>query len=399
MNRLLARLAASSVIALSATRTAAGQSSELPDAPSLRTPASPAFILLGVSPTDVYKPKSVADFAATAVSGSRDFSTIPQNLAIETSPYWLRPRPALTWKADTARTIGQSVARTLALSFATTNLGTEDAPATGVGAGIRFSLLSGRLSDSSQRWLRRVEQNATQQGAIFLAEKQRRQKTIDRELEATLRRIDTLHAGDPARRDLERRAAVASYAVLNAGINAEIEADPAYQERIAAERAKITDIALAREGFIWDVAGGATWQFAGESWESGELAKHGIWTTMTYEGAEFGRWSPILAVRYLRDASGDEDDDAVDIGGRILRTADRFGVSVEYVHRRLTGEVADTVKRSQYRLTGMLEYRLAADTWVIASFGRAYDDEPRRGNLVAQLGITAAFSRDRYKPE
>jgi hypothetical protein len=104
-------------------------------------------------------------------------------------------------------------------------------------------------------------------------------------------------------------------------------------------------------------------------------------------------------VRWLRDGGADGDPGALDLGGRLLRSTDRFGLSVEYVHRRLSSDVADTVARTQYRLTGMFEYRLAADTWLVASFGRAYDDEPRRGNLVAQLGVTAAFSRERYRKE
>jgi hypothetical protein len=378
---------------------APAQSTALPDVPSLRTPASPAFVLLGVSPTDVYKPRTPADFAFTALSRAGDATSIPKDLAIEASPYWLRSHPELRWRDDTVRTLGQSLARSTGLSFATTALDAEGEPRTGVAVGLRTSLLSGRLTDSTRARLRRVEDAAHAQGQIFFQTRKRERELLNRALIDSIRTIDALTAGNLARRDSLREAARAHFAPLVAAFDTEIETDPEYRRLIEAVRKRVTDFALQREGFFWDVAGGAVWQFAGERWDGGDLTKWGAWTTLAYEGAVLGRWSPVITARYVRNDLVADRSGAVDIGGRLLRSADQYGVSVEYVNRRLVGSVPADAARNQYRLTGMVEYRVAADAWLLASFGRAYDAPERRGNLVAQLGLSLAFSRDRYKAD
>src|SRR6187551_1174237 len=63
----------------------------------IRTPDSPAFVLLGVSPTDIQRPGTPMGLA-TALSGfvSGGDAALPENLSLEVAPYWLYGHLALT---------------------------------------------------------------------------------------------------------------------------------------------------------------------------------------------------------------------------------------------------------------------------------------------------------------
>ena len=82
------------------THAEEGSPGEIPEFNKLRTPDSPAFVLLGVSPSEIQQPSSVKPFAASmmqAFTESGDL-VIPKNFAMEVSPYWLFPNPDLSMK-------------------------------------------------------------------------------------------------------------------------------------------------------------------------------------------------------------------------------------------------------------------------------------------------------------
>src|SRR5437764_11125964 len=78
---------------------------------SLKTPASPAFTLLGIEPASVERPSSPSDFAVTLIDHAKDPASF-KNFAIELGPYWLVRHPSLTWQDDIKRNFVQSIART-----------------------------------------------------------------------------------------------------------------------------------------------------------------------------------------------------------------------------------------------------------------------------------------------
>src|SRR5206468_3577701 len=100
---------------------------QIPDAPAaynqLRTPTSPAFVVLGVTPTAVERPNTPADIAFSILNSSGALTSLPKDVAIEFSPYWLFGHPKLEWRNDVKRGLGTSLARTATLSFATAELG------------------------------------------------------------------------------------------------------------------------------------------------------------------------------------------------------------------------------------------------------------------------------------
>jgi hypothetical protein len=367
----------------------------LPDVASLRAPATPAFVLLGISPTDVARPMAPGDVALTLADRSSGLTRLPEDFAMEVSPYWLFPHRRLTWRADAVRRLDQSVARTFALSVGTAKQELESAVATDVGIGARTMLLSGRLSRATIALLDSVERSAAREGGIFnrfrLRETLRLNALQRTEISACLAEAEQL------RQRVCIDAVNAKYNTLRTAAEADVRADPAFLRAIAEERATIEDVTLVREGLMWELSAGAVWRFPEQTWRDRDLARWGAWTTVSYEGGELGggtKWTPIVVARYLAEDTT-ATLDLFDLGGRLVLSGPSFALSAEYIRRMSHG---DDAPPDQDRLSGMLEYKLRPDLWVFAALGRDYDSA-ESGSLIAQLGLSMSFRRERYAPQ
>src|SRR6185503_18826205 len=148
--------AMSALALLVAGRLPAQTKDSLPAFNGIRTPASPAFLLLGIAPTSVERPNTPSDLALSFLNRAAAFTGLPRDVAIEWSPYWLARHRGLKWEDDTTRTPLTSLARTATISIATAELGTEAAPVTGLAVAFRGSLSSGRLSRGTIDQLNKV---------------------------------------------------------------------------------------------------------------------------------------------------------------------------------------------------------------------------------------------------
>jgi hypothetical protein len=373
--------------ALSGSDLAAQQEPALPDLGSLKPASAPAFILLDVSPTAVERPSEAADLAFSLANRSSMLSRVPENYALEFSPYWLRPRPALTWQADSSRSLGAALARTLSLSAATAELGTGDAPLTGVALGGRAQLVSGRHSTETRRALRALEDSLAAEGGLLL-----RMANPDlQSLEAWLR--EQLAQPDAAPAQIRQE-----YLARRTAIYDRVMASADYQARVARMRSAFDNLALRREGPMLEVAGGASWGFPGGTWDRGSLRRWGAWASYGCErcvqwqgGTPF---TPVAVLRYLGGEQGDSLGNALDFGGRLILGSARYSASVEGVRRQFVGDGAPDAR---YRLAGIMEYQVGQDLWLRASFGRDYQTE-REGSLLAQFGLKFNFADQRYAP-
>ena len=336
---------------------------------ALRTPPSPAFALLGLEPSAIERPATPADAALTLVNRLRD-GVVPRNFAFETSPYWLVGRPNLTWQGDISRKIHESLARTTSISVGTAETGTDAAPVSSLALGVRTFLVSGRMNQATQQALTDLERTLQASGDVFLA-LMRKEGLTQLGVERANRTI-TPEAYD---------AAVLRLAET-------VRKSDAYLKTLA----DVKDVAAKREGFFLEIAAGLLWNFPNANWEAKEFRKRALWLTPSYEQ---GHWSFLGVLRYIDD-SVTPNEDAVDWGGRSIYSNANYAVSLEFVERSPI-DPTDTFKRS-HRLVGIAEYRLASGMWAIASFGKDRQKTPTRDNtLVAQLGLSFNFSKDRYK--
>src|SRR5882724_2241992 len=63
----------------------------------LKTPTTPAFVLIGTSPTVVERPTTPQDVALTVYNAVRTAGGLPRDFALEVAPYWLFSHPKLTY--------------------------------------------------------------------------------------------------------------------------------------------------------------------------------------------------------------------------------------------------------------------------------------------------------------
>jgi hypothetical protein len=119
----------------------------------LSTPATPAFTILGLSPTDISRPTLSKSFLFSLANGLNSSGNIASNVAIETTPFWWKSHPGLTYKKyygmdqSALPSIGNQIIRSFSLSFATADASPDtDTNARLISGGFRFQLLNGKPS-------------------------------------------------------------------------------------------------------------------------------------------------------------------------------------------------------------------------------------------------------------
>lgn len=359
-----------------------------PDLSSLKPTSAPAFLLLNVSPSEVERPSTPADLAFSLVNGTGLLSELPENFALESAPYWLTTHETLRWQDDDDRSTIESIARTLSFSFATAEIGDEDAPVTGLSFGGRTMLLSGRYSQATRDSLEAMASALAKEGSL--------NHRISAEQRANLD-LWLFQARSVAQTDAAREAIRQEYIQRRNAIDDQVLASPEYQREAKALRERFDDVALRRVGHMLEIAGGAAWGFPDRVWESGKLRRWAAWASYGCEGcAVFAGGTPITPVLMVRYLGGDDDvdGDVVDIGGRLIVSDPRYGFSVEGVWRQFMG---DDPAEDLYRIAGTFEYQVREDMWLQATFGRD-QDASLAGSLLAQLGFKFNFAETRYTP-
>jgi hypothetical protein len=358
--RLVALFAA---IALAAPALSFGEEGGAPSATAmdeLRVPASPAFVLMGVSPSSVERPSTPRALALSVLSASeRSDTRLVQDLAVEFAPYWWESHPNLTFDAyyDADKGIGPTILQTLAISIGTTDL--EDqaaAEGTRAGVGIRFMLRHGDAPPGLG------------EAVAALREAQ-----------------DALNENLPDDPEIE--------------VDQELVAR--FDEKISEAGRAVAALDKQRVGWVVEFAGALVGDFPGDDAGDAEVGRVGAWLTASYHGGE--RLTFLGVCRYILDDRGSATVDEKDLGARLIWKGDEdagvpAALSVEYVRRFVSGD-DDTDK-----LVAVLEYRLPFEgISLVASYGKTFEsDFTGREDLISTLGVNFGFGRGpvvRARPE
>lgn len=318
---------------------------------NLKTPSSPAFVILGVEPTSVERPTTPRAFALSLLSPATrpGGGLIPEDYAAEVAPYWMTPQRQLTWEEYSNPDPLQSALQTFSISLATHTFSETDTT-TGVGIGLSVTPFAGhasRVADSLAR-------------ALSTSQRARLQMLRDRRRATTAERIAELDS------------ALSANASASQGIAEQLQAN---DERVGPR----LQLAAATAAF-----------YPGNDFRAGKIGSVGLWGTLGYRLESPG--VDLLALgRYLRSEEGAQQD-VWDVGGRAVMLANRYSASLEWVARSAseaggTGPAGQAALDSGNRVVGMFEYRATDDLFVSFSFGQDY---PREGDdrqpLVAILG-------------
>ena len=332
----------------------------------LRTPYSPAFVLLGVEPTSVEQPTNPKALAVSVFSALENGG----NLALEIAPYWLAPHPDLTFSDFYEAGLAETIVQTLAVSVATAlNLdkgatGDSDESTgndeTGAGVALRFSLLRGKPAAEDVRELHALDEKLLDLFERFIDAKKRGSESEMRSIQQAI--DEKVDEGEPLRKRIGESGHL---------------------------------------GFSCDVAAGVAGKFPSGRAGDGRFSRAGVWITPAYRVADvLGAKVDIIGTgRYLRDEEG-ENEDLGDVGGRIaidfadILFSSDLSLSFEGLRRfgLSKGDSGDTE-----RLAGIIEYelpevvQLGDAKYLTATFGQDFDEGGDDDRLIVLFGLNFSF--------
>lgn len=338
---------------------------------ALKTPPSPGFAILGLSPSAIERPTTPKALALGLVSATERGTVIPGSYAVEFTPYWLTPKPFLTFSQRYRPSFWQGVKQSFAVSIAT-DRGTDTGDSTRLGIGARVQLLSGRPS-------LRTEAARDSLAALL--------HTI-----RTLR--DTLRAATSAAESARLRARIDTLEVRERILRVD------FQGRQWSDR----------DGVRWELAGAVASSFPSNTFADGDVTAWGVWSTLSCRPtAQSLDLLVLLRYQQLEASSqageggaevGTEAQQVLDAGVRLLYGSGPLSVSGELLGRTAfdvsDGEDGAVLIRydNSYRLTASVEYRLSDLAALEWTFGRGFAlAGADGGELVSLLGLKWAMGQ------
>jgi hypothetical protein len=427
----------------------APQTDEVPDVASLKTPESPAFAALGLSPTEIQRPTTPRGVALSVGSALRDAAsaTPPRNYALEFSPYWLLSHPTLSFDELIAEP-GHAVYRNLSVSFATSVEAAELTQPDGssderdivkVAIGAQTTLWPGTPTRGALQCKSYLQSYATR---AALEQSTLTQAFLDEwDVKHPKPPLPALEPGPSASDfDLTSEAGIAAYQDAIAGWNQRrdqfMQSQPSFAafavwktQRDAAARAFLSEYEAAhplsdpgaeaclsdvnaRAGFMAALAG--SYALSSPDGDLQQLDQDGSqsgigWLTLGYVFEDLSpradgtplEGSVLSVVRYsdTEGALGDPTQEvrALDIGLRLALALRRVGASLEGTVRRQRLESASAASPEQtlYRAALSVDYRLTGGMWLTGTFGKDFGATEGQTPILAKANLQWNFGLER----
>lgn len=378
----------------------------------LKAPTSPAFNLLGVSPSDIERPTDINAFLVSIQNGTNNYTSFPKNYAVEFAPWLIFKKTGNTLDKFNSRAFKDVFQQSFQVSLGISQQNLDDQVAddstafTRSGIGFKFSLIR-------QPWSEETEKNFTalQKAQVaMLDEFENRNISTEvaalAEQEEVLRDSLVLVDRDATLTATEKRAIITRLsqqfrqvkARKNDKQNELIKTTEAYAE--AKKIASSFKVERKRGGYL-DFATGMVLDFPDKRFNYSEISKAGAWLTGGYDGGNNNSISILGIVRYLYQPSkifADEsnvlqtnDISTLDAGAKAYLNAlkGRFTLSAEAIYRSVLNK--DLIDPS-WRFIFNVEYDVGMNQKLTFSFGRNFDGViSKGGNLVTALNFIKGF--------
>ncbi len=406
--------------------SASGQSDSL-KIEDLAAPVSPGFQILGISPQEISRPRSVTALQAYFINSVSSPGALTDDFALEFSPYWLQDRPALSFNCyyeleSCDEKEGHRIFRSFSISVASTGYETKTDSITGRnwGVGGKITLKRGEPGEEMLRAIRLSEQSLNLQlsysnlasqssypdgvGQDEIVEKIRNEMNIARSAANTDREIQALNETEE----------LLTENIVARGIDSKEEAIEYFTKLFKGEttiiRSYLEEIqkqdAYRRVGLNIDVAFGSSFVLPENDLEGTFMDKYGIWLTSTYTSPKNPSFSFALLVRRLMNAQEYGSTDT-DLGLSFALEKSRFTTNLEgiwrytreeYITTDFSGnEIPTFNEEGTYRFTWNSTYKLTDDFKLNLSLGKNYDSEIRVSeNFIAVLGIGIDLFKQQY---
>lgn len=408
----------------------------------LQVPDSPAFALIGVTPTSITRPTTPKAFALSILGATTGNSNgLPVDFALEYSPFWgskLSNNTTLRDYYDTDAV--HKMFRTLSISIATADasydtdasmdMPSSEVETTRLALGLRMNLVDSKPSEKI--WADGAPGSLIDSLLAIEGEVSRRNLDINIDLQAMLSAISShgvaLSEDFVAEiyKDVGKMQDASNLEALNAqsaaiedkllqafGVteSSDLPSDVSQQWRdiriasqaapeMAVEREKIRkeleDAAKERYGVSLQFAAAAGYDVLDNSFDDAEFSRAAAWLTAAYtpkpqeKGSIASQFTFLGLARYLYDDLMDNQNN-YDVGGRIIFALDRkkllpITFSGEYLQR--FGDVNDE------RLVALAEYEISEKLSIYASFGKTFEsDFPGVDDVMGIVGLNLGFGK------
>jgi hypothetical protein len=357
----------SAAVEAAAAAAVARKGADLPDFDKIRTPDSPAFTLLEVSPTQIERPTTPKQLTAVFSKFVSDGNAvIPKNLAAEFSPYGLlaaapsvRDYLARGWGRQAFENFTVSVGTASTTREVTDDMGvTTPHTDSSLAIGVRTNFkLNGKPA-----------YGCSEDELVALIEIAKSEAVSSSPEGIALLRS----AGQEIAAAVQRRASPQELEALRTKLNADTLA---LKTRIVVDGDKIASLCIkevgsVHRGWIMEVAGATGLAFPDDVAKNGRYQRASLWTDVAYES---DRLSLVFLVRGLDDKRSGNHAYLGDLGVRAILAKDAYAVSLEAIWRHafdlpaMSADDADT-----FRLALALDIHIRDSTWLTLAFGRDF---------------------------
>lgn len=402
-------------------------SDEVPDVAGLKTPESPAFMMLGSAPSEIQRPSTPTGVAVSLANGfanGRGLSPF-RNFALVFAPYWLvghptvaferlQDEPEWAWLRNLSLSLASGDESVVSETDGEATLETRLAKAS---AGLRVTVWPGHPSRGAQQCLTYLQSrldevtlNASTKHRDFLEEyvlthpepqpPPRRPDPVDPNDAAQV--AEWKRAGAADRAEFERRYATwfAKYELARAQATEEgtdsLSADPRY--------ASCLETMHAKSGFMAELAVAGLLALPDADLkllDDGGTRSVASWLTFGYVAESMlGRRSEGSVFWVLRGEHGqgsvttpDRTSQRLDAGMRLATALHRTGIAVEGTVRHQ--RYSDRDEEWLYRAALSVDYHLQGGMWLSATFGKDFGDTKEQTPLLALANLQWSFGLDR----
>ncbi len=302
------------------------------DISDMRTPTSPAFTIMSISPENIAKPQTPKDLGISLVTTYNG-----NNIGIDFAPYWLMGHPNLTFDSyykptnkDAGSIVFDSIIQNLSISLCKINDASQSS--TILGGGIRTILWPGHF-------------NQTKLDEIT--------KQIETEQQNVLINSTPNHPADDTK--LKKLA-------------------QQFQKEIK------------RVGLVVETGAATTTQYNLNNWNNGNMLKRGLWGTISYT-TEDASVDFIGIIRNIEDNVLKQSNN--DLGLRIVyHLGEEWGLSAEYLSRTY-----NAINTNRY--VAIIDYKINDNMYLTGSIGKDFDNSAinpvNTQNIVAAFGLNWGF--------
>lgn len=390
----------------------------------LKTPDSPGFQLLDISPSTITKPQNPKEFIVSALNLSQNGSALPQNFAMEFNPFLLFFKKYdgiykyYNVKHNNENNYASGLMRKLTMSLASTVL---DSTKTGIKGETNYMAFSVRTNLLTIRSKKQNSDFVLYLNSYTAAVEKLINKEIDTDLLDGLLQ-EKYVALDKLENEYKSELIAEKRNEIQIKIDETKKAIGKIDEAIKQiSTSKIDDLDKAMDSdkdvkkfyeileeepvFQLDAAFAYSEAYPDNSYNERRFNRNGAWLTGTFnfkgldELSSHDRFSLLFTTRYLQDNVLEDAtlltfnrEKAFDVGFKFEYAFEKLIIGVEHLQRSYSDAAIGNSKRT----VGNLQYEIAKDLYFTGSYGHNFGETKP---LFALFGINFGIGKASFNTE